>query len=340
MIIINNIRYLIQKSKNNFLKFYFRIINHIEGGNTHIINFQSENTNRPEKIKKESFQCKICFRSDSDITDPLLTPCKCCGSMSYIHFKCLKQCIKVRISKKEAENYICYLWKNYLCEICLNEYPKIIIYKDIIYEIIDFDIPYEKYIIFDYNLYDDGKKKTFRKGIIIVKIVENENITIGRNQNNIIKLKDISVSRSHCHIFKKENKIYVADKSSKFGTLLYLNKPFTITLNKDNLIKRNNNRKNHTFIDNHVNLISGKNYFTFKVESSWSLFGNLFSNTFCCKYKTSSNEDFVFNLDSIIDDKDKKFNNNDHLSDSYNDYCMCLDTIIKNSETIVKDSYI
>jgi hypothetical protein len=290
-------------------------------------------------MKRDSFQCKICFRGDSDISDPLLTPCKCSGSMGYIHHKCLKQCIKVRITKKEDDNYICYLWKNYTCEICLQEYPKYIKYKDINYEIIDFDIPYDQYIIMDYNLYDDSKRKTFRKGIIIVKLIDNENITIGRNQNNIIKLKDISVSRSHCYVFKKDNKIFVADKSSKFGTLLYLNKPFTITYNKNDVLKRPNNKKTNTFIDNHVNLISGKNFFNFKLERTWSLFGSLFSNTFCCKYKTSSNEDFVFNLDSLRDDKEKKFNN-EYLNDSYNDYIMCLDTIIKSSDSINKDSYI
>lgn len=257
--------------------------------------------------------------------------------MGYIHFKCLKQCIKVRITKKEAENYICYLWKNYQCEICLYEYPKVIRYKEISYEIIDLVIPYEQYLIIDYNLYDDTKKKTFRKGIIIVKITENENITIGRNQNNIIKLKDISVSRSHCYVYKKDNRLYLKDKHSKFGTLLYLNKPFTVTFNKNYTQKRNYKNKNNCFFDSQVNLIAGKNYISFKLETTWSLFGNLFSNTFCCKYKSSSNEDFVFNLDSLRDDIDK--NNNEYLNDSYNDNCMFLDTIIKHCDTI-RDYYI
>lgn len=259
--------------------------------------------------------------------------------MGYIHFKCLKKCISVRIAKKESEDYICLLWKNYQCEICLHEYPKNIHYKEILYEIVDFEIPFDFYIIMDYNLYDDTKKKTYRKGIIIVKISENENITIGRNQNNTIKLKDISVSRSHCYIFKKDNKIFVADKSSKFGTLIYLNKPFTMTLDKFNYINNKNTKKNLTFVENSVNLISGKNYFSFKLEKTWSLFGNLFSNTFCCKYKTSSNEDFVFNLDSLKEDKEKKYN--EYLNDSYNDNCLFLDTIIRNEgDGSVKDAYI
>ena len=294
----------------------------------HEINTENEDTK-----KKETFNCRICFRGDSDINDPLITPCKCRGSMAYIHYKCLKQCIKVKITKKEADNYICYLWKNYECEICLKEYPKYIKYKSKVYNMIDFTIPYDQYLILDYTLYDDTKKKSFRKGIIIVNIVDNENITVGRNQNNVIKLKDISVSRSHCYIFKKENRLYIADKSSKFGTLLYLNKPFTLT---NNNIKKSNN-KNNVFIDNQVNFVSGKNFFRFKLENSWSLFGNLLSNTFCCKYR-NPDEDFVFNLDSNRDYDGNKCE--EHLNDSYADYFMSLETILKRSETIANNNFI
>jgi pSer/pThr/pTyr-binding forkhead associated (FHA) protein len=252
--------------------------------------------------------------------------------MGFIHYKCLKQCIKVRITKKEADNYICYLWKNYECEICLEEYPKYIKYKSHIYDLIEYSIPYQEYLIFDYTLFDDSKKKTNRKGIIIVKINDEENITIGRNQSNIIKLKDISVSRNHCYIFKKENKIYVADKSSKFGTLLYVNRPFTLT-NNPNIKKtlNNINTGSSSFIDNQVNLVSGKNYFGFKMDTSWSFFGNLFSNTFCCKCK-NSDEEFVLNLDTFKDYEDDRILEIDHSNDSYLDYCINLDTIIKNGE--------
>lgn len=320
-------------------------------GSSNAINniYQNQEDN---KLKEPNYICKICFRTDSDFSDPLLSPCKCSGSMGYIHYKCLKQCIKMRITKKEAENYICYLWKNYECEICLREYPKYIKYKNYVYNMIDFNIPYEQYIILDYTLYDDTKKRTFRKGIIIVKIMDEEHITIGRNQTNVIKLKDISVSRSHCYFFKKDNKLFIADKSSKFGTLLYLNKPFTIT-NNNNFVKKNFNNKttnaitiggkimnnnlstiNTNFIDNQVNLVSGKNFFSFKLSSNWSLFGTLFSNTFCCKCK-NADEDFVLNLDDSSQEMEnsKELNDMNHSNDSYVDYFMNLDTIIKNNES-------
>ena len=236
----------------------------------------------------------------------------------------------MRITKKEADNYIYYLWKNYECEICLMEYPKYIKYKNHIYYMIDYTIPYDQYMILDYTLYDDTKKKTFRKGMIIVKISDEENITIGRNQTNIIKLKDISVSRNHCYFFKKDDEIFIADKGSKFGTLLYLNKPFTLTFNKQKVKSKYNN-----FIDSQVNLVSGKNFLSFKLSSTWSLFGSLFSNTLCCKCK-NADEDFVLNLDDSMEDIDNsKEKDMNHFNDSYCDYFMNIETIVKNSESNV-----
>lgn len=266
--------------------------------------------------------------------------------MGFIHYKCLRQCISVRITKKEADNIICYLWKNYECEICLNEYPKYIKYKSITYNIVDFSNNFDQYIILDYSLYEDSKNKSFRKGAIVVKVVDNEIITIGRNQNNIIKLKDISVSRSHCYLIKKGNEIFVADKKSKFGTLLYLNKPFTITndTSKINLSKafNKNNKNSKIFLknltDNQANLVSGKNFLSFKLETSWSLFGSLFSNTFCCKCK-KSDEDYVFNLDSNRENDSNKEECN-YMNDSYADNFMRLDTIIKYTENCGKDNFI
>ena len=128
-------------------------------------------------ITINNYSCKICFGRDSDLNNPLLTPCKCSGSMSYIHYKCLKECVNVKTSKKEFETYIFFNWKNFECEICLTEYPKIIKYKNNIYNLLDLVIPYDQYLLIDYIVYDDEKKKSFRKGYIALKVVEDEVIT-------------------------------------------------------------------------------------------------------------------------------------------------------------------
>jgi hypothetical protein len=133
-----------------------------------------------EKIvnNKENVQCRICFLNDSDVSDPLITPCKCSGSMKYIHYKCLKECISVKTTKKSSDNYLFYNWKSYECEICLAEYPKYIKYKSFNYNLVDLTFPFDQFILFDYCLYDDEKKKTFRKGFIMVKFNEKDQITI------------------------------------------------------------------------------------------------------------------------------------------------------------------
>ena len=70
--------------------------------------------------------------------------------MSYIHYKCLNECVNVKTSKKEFETYIFFNWKNFECEICLTEYPKIIKYKNNIYNLLDLVIPYDQYLLIDY----------------------------------------------------------------------------------------------------------------------------------------------------------------------------------------------
>ena len=136
-----------------------------------------------DKLTKsvEQAQCRICFGMDSNLADPLINPCKCSGSMMYIHFNCLKQCLDIRTTKKSTDNYLFYHWKSYECEVCLSEFPKYIKYKDFNYKLIEVSIPFDQYILFDYSIYDDDKKKAFRKGYIIVKFNEQNQITIVDN---------------------------------------------------------------------------------------------------------------------------------------------------------------
>jgi len=200
-------------------------------------------------------------------------------------------------------------------------------------------------MVFDYTLYDDTKKKSFRKGIIVVQISDNEEVTIGRTQSNTIKLKDISVSRMHCFFVKKDNKIYVSDKGSKFGTLLYMNKPFTLTNSQPNsktLLSCTSPLINN-FYGESISLVSGKNYFTFKLTKSWNIFANLFTSALCCKCKNNNEDEYVINIDDLNNmnndvehevTKIKEFVGN-HLNDSYCDYVINLDTIIKHNESIV-----
>jgi hypothetical protein len=244
--------------------------------------------------------------------------------MGYIHYKCLKSCIEAKIQKKSEECYETYFWKSYHCEICLFPYPKYIQYKNKKYYLIDIDTSnFNQYCICDYSIFDDSLKKTFPKGYIIIKIEDNKEITLGRNQTNGVKLKDISVSRKHCFIIKKDNKLYLNDLNSKFGTLKYIkNKKLEINKNFD--------------------ILCGKHRIKFNLTTRWNFFNFNFFKFGCCSCKqTNDNEEFIVNFDKENKNFNSNLTNNNikdkfHSNlmeikykddDSYNDYILNIDKI-------------
>ena len=238
--------------------------------------------------------CRICFLTNSDEENPLISPCKCSGSMKYIHYLCLKKCIEIKIIKKSEPNFKFYTWKSFSCEICKSEYPKYIRIKDSLSSLVDLEINYSSFVTCDYTLYDDIKKKTFRKGILIFKINdENEEdiITVGRSQNNKIKLKDISVSRCHCNFIKKNNKLYIVDKGSKFGTLIYLNNSMYISPKKKEGI-----------------LISGKHWFSVNLQQNQGFFAKIFCMK-CCGCGQVRQEGDI-DVEGLLNNEENKNENN------------------------------
>ena len=281
--------------------------------------------------------CRICYSSNSDRENPLISPCKCNGSMKYIHFVCLKHSIEVNLTKKIEPNYKYYIWKNYSCEICKEEFPKYIKIKDSLYPLVNLEIGFSSYITFDYALYDDIKKKTSRKGILVIKVNEDSDedvITLGRSQNNRVKLKDISVSRSHCNIIKRKNNLFIVDKGSKFGSLIYVNNPLNLNIK-----------------NNEETIISGRHWFSIKLEEESSFFSKLFSTAKCCQCSdiNRNNDVDVEHLEenSLVPEKvyAKKKNNGmikdlegQILDNSYQDYILDIgDDIYLHEESECED---
>ena len=276
--------------------------------------FSSRN---PQSSKTSKPTCRICFLSSSNESNPLISPCKCSGSMKFIHYMCLKKCIETKIIKKTEQNFKSYSWKSFSCEICKAEYPKYIKIKESLFSLVDLEINYTSYVTCDYTLYDDLKKKTFRKGIIIFKINEEKDkddiITVGRSQNNKIKLKDISVSRNHCNFIKKKNKLYIVDKGSKFGTLIYLNSPMIINPDKDE-----------------GTLISGKHLFSVNLKRKQNFFCKFIP--ICCwenqQINPKTDVEVFKDKNSDYDEDDKssnlEINNNYVIDELYQDYVLDL----------------
>lgn len=76
--------------------------------------------------------------------------------------------------------------------------------------------PNPPYAIFEGIDFDDDNK---RFSVFLIGLGEDE-ITIGRNSNSNVVMKEISVSRSHCVLFYRNKRLFIKDKGSKFGTLI------------------------------------------------------------------------------------------------------------------------
>jgi len=73
--------------------------------------------------KDENDVCRICFSNTNTPTNPLFAPCKCTGTMKFIHFMCLKSWLNLKLIPQVLPQLRSYYWKSFECEICKTIYP-------------------------------------------------------------------------------------------------------------------------------------------------------------------------------------------------------------------------
>ena len=325
--ILNNSQTLNSKENNETISankiLASSLLNNLSSARNTDFNNNNNNTNTKP-------YCRLCYQSESTITDPLISPCNCNGSMKYIHYTCLKNSIKLKYHKKSEKYYDMFVFQNYSCEICLTMYPKYIIYKTKVYFLIDIDLDkFENYVLCDLTQYIDNNQRISHFGYLMFKIDDNTELSLGRKKNNHIKLKDISVSRNHCVIKKIEDNLFMKDLGSKFGTMKYINNYLEINFNEN------------------TKLLTGKHELEFSLVKSFNLFGlsNIFKMS-CCSCNQPNGDQaelIIYNEDNYDKDSNLKLSNEDLKNkgiikynyynkfkdcDSYNDYIIKLDNII------------
>jgi len=190
---------------------------------------------------EEKVLCRICYSEEDDrINNPMVHLCKCKGGINYAHFNCIKHWMntKLKICTNIKETVKTYYIPRFNCEICKAPYPfqfKLAESDNKIYELIDIKRPKCNYIIME--SLDQIKENNNNKYIYVIKIINEEDITIGRGIEADIKINDISVSRLHSKLnFNFANKsLLITDLRSKFGTLVLIQNSFELK-EKDSLI--------------------------------------------------------------------------------------------------------
>lgn len=75
--------------------------------------------NPPHSVtESQAPMCRICFSDETEKDNPLISPCKCSGSMQHVHIKCLRQWLSRNENKKIGVHVTTYVWKAFHCELC------------------------------------------------------------------------------------------------------------------------------------------------------------------------------------------------------------------------------
>lgn len=168
--------------------------------------------------KDENDVCRICFSPSNDDANPLISACKCTGTMKFIHYQCLKAWLNLKLVIKEAPSICSYFWKSFECEICKSSYPYSILHAENRYSLINVKKPKTGSFIMLESL--DHEKNTSRMIHIMTPTASLGKFKLGRGHESDIRVTDISVSRVHVIINCNKKGIFVEDNGSKFGTLI------------------------------------------------------------------------------------------------------------------------
>jgi hypothetical protein len=93
--------------------------------------------------------CRFCWSSTTELGNPLISSCKCAGTVRFIHYNCLKNWLDAKKNMKQSENFVSIFWKSFECEICKKAYPLMIKSNDKNFSLVDYDRPKGAYLVLE-----------------------------------------------------------------------------------------------------------------------------------------------------------------------------------------------
>ena len=211
MLKVNKISY--GQGQNNELKIESLVCEDSPSKET-ITKLDLENAENAESDK--DCACKICCCEDSEPNNPLISPCKCIGSMRLIHLECLRRWLKSKISSRSSGVVTSYFWSDFSCELCKSLLPNSVKHNEKNLDLITINYPTTPYMVLE-DIRPDGNEFQI---LHVVDLSPGMTANVGRGHNCDIRLSDISVSRNHAKVRFIRGKFYIQDTKSKFGTLL------------------------------------------------------------------------------------------------------------------------
>lgn len=254
--------------------------------------------NKINKINKKDINCRICLlpNNKDDSENPLISGCKCKGTMKFIHIECLKLWLKSKIVSKDVSSILkIHSYDTLKCELCNHEYTKSINFNNKIIDLISYEYPEKDGIVLE-QISEKGKVH-----IVIINMNNNNKISFGRSIDCEVRFLDVSISRYHAELYKENNGYTLIDCNSKFGTLINFNNFMEINYN------------------NSLSLLFNNIKICLTIEKT------ILYYIFCCygKYKSRFNDynrfkDYISNCNKYVNknDIDNFMKNNSYIKDN------------------------
>mmetsp|Transcript_10915 Transcript_10915/g.11058 ORF Transcript_10915/g.11058 Transcript_10915/m.11058 type:complete len:95 (-) Transcript_10915:924-1208(-) len=74
------------------------------------------------RMSENQSLCRICFSDHHSDEDPLISPCKCAGSLKHVHLVCLRTWLSRKENVMMTDAVISYSWRAFHCELCKSEF--------------------------------------------------------------------------------------------------------------------------------------------------------------------------------------------------------------------------
>lgn len=113
--------------------------------------------------EEEGDLCRICQMAAASSSNLLIEPCKCTGSLQYVHQECMKKWLQAKINSGKIYPFVHFVFTVFskkCMHVCISVNKLIIIYSDL-YSYNKLLYSYNKLIIIYSNLYSYQKCQSF-----------------------------------------------------------------------------------------------------------------------------------------------------------------------------------
>lgn len=202
---------------------------------------------------------RIWYGAEDDVeVDPLIEPCKCSGSVRFVHLSCAKSWINEELTQDINEHVKSYCWERISCEMWHAPFKDVVYKNNKMIKLFEKEqISNDTYLVFE-SIYPDRIKIYF--GLLVDKENSTKTFELGRSRNCQIKLNLDSISRNHAEIIYDKGEFYIKDAGSTFGTLVLLQQPLVF----------NKKGKDEVAIQSGPTLIEIKNGGKKKIEHTYT----------------------------------------------------------------------